>query len=180
MERYEQATQEAYFNWLVDHVCGGRYIKLLRYGRLLRWLHKTEFIYFNPMDLNRVHDAIDFRRRFGYEGGNSCSVLEMMVALAVRCEEHIMGDSDIGDRTGEWFWEMIYNLGLENMDDANFDPEYVDTVTARLLHREYGRNGEGGLFTVTNRAEDMRTVDIWYQMAWYLAEREGYNNGRSR
>lgn len=172
-DRIEYETENAYFEWLIDHVCGGRYAQLLRYRRLLLWLHKTEFIYSNPFDSNRVDDAVAFRKRFGYQGNEySCSILEMMVALAVRCEEHIMGSQDIGDRTGEWFWGMIYNLGLDGMDNANFDPEYVDIVTSRLLHRRYKRNGEGGLFTVNSRPEDMRTVDIWYQMAWYLAERE--------
>lgn len=110
-DRIEYETENAYFEWLIEHVCGGRYNKLLRYRRLLLWLHKTEFIYSNPMDSNRVDDAVDFRRRFGYLGKeHSCSVLEMMVALAVRCEEHIMGNQEIGDRTGEWFWEMIYNF----------------------------------------------------------------------
>jgi hypothetical protein len=127
------------------------------------------------MDSNRVEDAVDLRKQFGLLGNPySCSVLEMMVALAVRCERHIMGSIEIGDRTGEWFWEMIFNLGLDGMDNVNFDPEYVDMVTSRLLTRRYKSNGEGGLFTVNNRPEDMRIADIWYQMAWYLSERKRY------
>ena len=55
------------------------------------------------------------------------------------------------------------------MDDIRFDERYVDEVIDIFLNREYAENGEGGLFTV-NGYEDMRTVEIWYQMCWYLAD----------
>lgn len=93
-----------------------------------------------------------------------------MIALAVRCEEHIMDDPDIGDRTGQWFWNMIVSLGLGSMTDERFDGEYVDEVVDIFLNREYERNGEGGLFTVNDTDRDMRNVEIWYQMHWYLNE----------
>ena len=94
----------------------------------------------------------------------------MMVALAIRCEEHIMGDQDIGDRTGLWFWGMIENLGLLSMTDTAFNKRRVDEIIDIFLNREYKRNGEGGLFTVKNHRDDLRTVEIWYQLMWYLNE----------
>lgn len=101
----------------------------------------------------------------------------MMTALAIRCEEHIMDDPDIGNRTGQWFWSMLVNLGLGSMYDAKFNRYRVDRILERLLDREYGRNGKGGLFTVNN-GRDMRTTEIWYQMNYYLSEviREGRVN----
>lgn len=144
-------------------------------------LHETEFVSAIPMDDNRAVDGMDLRYRFGDEcsfpppmitsllDDTPCSVLEMMVALAVRCEEHIMDDPDIGDRTGKWFWGMIRNLRLEGMNDFRFDNRYVDDILVRLLERRYRKNGEGGLFTVNN-GRDMRKTDIWYQMNYYLDE----------
>ena len=141
------------------------------------------------MDGNRAEDGIDLRYRFGreysypdamiasYLDDRPCSILEMMTALAIRCEEHIMDDPDIGNRTGQWFWSMLVNLGLGSMYDAKFDRYRVDRILERLLDREYGRNGKGGLFTVNN-GRDMRTTEIWYQMNYYLSEviREGRVN----
>jgi hypothetical protein len=92
----------------------------------------------------------------------------MMTALAVRCEETIMDDALFGNRTGQWFWGMIHNLGLSPMTDSNFDKEYVDEVITRFLNREYEPNGKGGLFTVRHCNRDMRTVEIWCQLSWYL------------
>jgi hypothetical protein len=91
----------------------------------------------------------------------------MMVALASECEE-TMDDPNVGDRTGQWFWGMIVNLGLGSMADYNFDYDYVDGVIQRFLNREYEPNGRGGLFTIRNCTEDLRTVEIWSQLCWYL------------
>jgi hypothetical protein len=100
----------------------------------------------------------------------ACSVLEALAGLALRCEEQIMENSRYGDRTGQWFWGMIFNLGLKPMDDANFDAAHTDASVGRFLRREYKRTGEGGLFTVENPRRDLREVDIWYQMCWYLCQ----------
>lgn len=171
-----------YFEWMNQLVCTEKYSTSRIYRKLLHFLHSTEFTYLIYMDYNRAEDGIDLRYRFGYEcdlpsdtieacfDGRPCSVLEMMVALSMRCEEHIMDDPDIGNRTGQWFWNMIINLGLGTMNDAKFDKAYVSAVVHRFLNREYKRNGEGGLFTVQHSKYDLRTVEIWYQMMWYLDE----------
>ena len=134
------------------------------------------------MDGNRAEDGVDLRYRFGYEHNietpviaeclddKECSVLEMMVALAVRCEEHIMDNPDVGDRTGKWFRDMIANLGLNGMTDDCFDRHYVERILHRFMSREYKRNGDGGLFTEHHNRIDMRFVEIWYQAMWYLDE----------
>ena len=93
-----------------------------------------------------------------------------MVALAFNGEEQIMNDSDYGDRTGQWFWNMIVSLGLGSMSDDNFDERYVYNTITRFLDRDYAPNGQGGLFTIENPAYDMRYVEIWSQFMWYLDE----------
>lgn len=169
-----------YFEWIYQLVC--KDTKGLSYRKLLCKLYDTPFNYTIAMDGNRAEDGVDLRYRFGYECGfansavadyldnKDCSVLEMMVALAIRCEEHIMDNPDIGDRTGKWFLDMIVNLGLEKMTDDRFDKRYVERILHRFLNREYGRNGDGGLFTVHHSRIDMRSVEIWYQAMWYLDE----------
>ena len=79
-----------------------------------------------------------------------------------------MDDPQLGDRTGQWCWGMITNLGLGSMTDDRFDSEYVEEKIDRFLNREYEPNGKGGLFTVKNRDCDMRKVEIWYQLCYFL------------
>lgn len=173
-----------YFKWMYGLVCDKkRYSKTPSYRRLLRYLNSIEFQYTIPMDANRAEDGMDLRYRFAYDcryedamiaeclDDRPCSMLEMMIALALRCEEDIMIDPDFGDRKGQWFWEMIVNLGLGSMHDENFDEEYVDFVIERFHDRNYHPDGSnGGLFTVKDAPRDMRDVEIWYQMCWHLNE----------
>lgn len=168
---------DEYFEWLVDLVCGRRFSKHISYKKLLTHLHSVTFTYFVPYDINRAEDGVDLRYRYGLIVGHTeiadeiegpCSVLEMMIALAIRCEEQWMDNPTIGDRTGQWFWEMVATLGLGKMADEKYDCIYVDEVLERFLNREYEPDGEGGLFRIRNCKFDLRTVEIWKQLCWYL------------
>lgn len=166
-----------YFEWLWNFTkCRGH----SQNRKIITLLHNIEFRYSIPMDANREEDGVDLRYRFMTEVGipknyqevygyldGPCSVLEMMIALAIRCEESIMDDPDIGDRTSEWFWLMMKNLGLDYMSDRKFDRDIAEEKISIFLDRKYKRNGEGGLFVVNGR-RDLRKVEIWYQMCWYL------------
>ena len=174
---FEDRINDEYFEWLYQVIDGGRFAKRVSYRKLLVHLHNIEFTWFIQRDENRADDGIQLRRRFAlirddlslqrYLKG-PCSVLEMMVALALRCEECIMDDAELGNRTGQWFWAMIHNLGLSPMSDSKFDRNFVDDVIARFLNRDYEPDGKGGLFTVKHCERDMRTVEIWCQLSWYL------------
>ena len=168
---------DEYFEWLYDLVCGGRYADDISYRKLLTYLHDTEFRYHIPKDGNRAEDGKGLRWRFtrerGYRrtdcaGSEPCSVLEMMIALAIRCEENIMDDPRIGDRTGQWFWVMIQNLHLRFMTDDRFDEIEVRKRLDIFLDREYAPNGDGGLFIIHDCPRDLRDVEIWHQLCWYL------------
>lgn len=184
MKLWDEINNE-YFEWIYNLVCANRYSKQISYRKLLMYLHSTEFIFSIPRDGNRADDGLALRYRFAYDYADAhdteienaeeyidgpCSVLEMMVALSIRCEE-FMDDPSIGDRTGQWFWGMIVNLGLGSMTDSHFDKERVVDAVNRFLNREYEPNGEGGLFTLRKPCRDLRSVEIWYQMCWYLDER---------
>ena len=169
---------EGYFNWIIDIVGGENQSEYMSFRRLLTRLHELEFRYVIANDANRADDGINLRYRFSYSNGcveapsyldnAPCSVLEMMVALAVGCEENIMSDTRYGNRTRQWFWGMIVNLGLGSQTDHNYDERYVDDRIETFLNRKYQPNGEGGLFTVRNCDRDLRNVEIWHQLCWYL------------
>ena len=174
---FTDRINDEYFEWLCELIDVNRFSKRVSYRKLLMRLHDIEFTWFIFRDENRADDGLQLRRRFAlvrddlsvqrYLEG-PCSVLEMIVALALRCEECIMDDAAIGNRTGQWFWGMVHNLGLTPMTDDKFDREFVNDVIYRLLNREYEPDGKGGLFTVRHCAHDLRTVEIWCQLSWYL------------
>ena len=162
-----------YFEWICKKIDAEG--SKANFSQLLQQLHSIEFTYILLKDSNRAEDGLSLRYRFGYETGlpdvlleGPCSVLEMMVALCIRAEETIMDDPEIGDRTGQWFWGMIINLGLGYMDNARFDISYVNEVISKFLTRNYEPSGKGGLFTIKGCPYDLRNVEIWYQLNWYL------------
>ena len=95
------------------------------------------------------------------------TVLEIMTSLAIRMEESIMSDDAYGDRTGQWFWNMIVSLGLGGLTDHFYDEVYVDKILSRWMNREYEPDGRGSLFTVFN-SNNMRDLTIWQEMCAYL------------
>lgn len=168
---------DEYFIWLSDLVHRNGF------NLLLFHLHETEFSYSIPKDQNRAKDGEALRYRFAIDRyrdespnpimdilDGPCSVLEMMIALSIRCEEDYMDDPNFGNRTSQWFWSMVVSLGLGAMHDGRYDEEYVDYVLERFLNRCYEPNGRGGLFTVRHCDNDMRDAEIWHQLCWYLDE----------
>lgn len=174
----EREMINKYFNWLCDFTVSKKIRPIKTYRKLLALLHDIEFIPIIPNDENRAQDGIDLRLRFSrryncdyYNVQDFCSVLEMMIALALRCEEQIMCDPEIGNRTYYWFSLMIENLGLSEYTDDKFtrsnEPEVVDIIN-RFIDRDYEPNGRGGLFVIDNFRYDLRDEEIWNQMCWYL------------
>lgn len=183
--------REDYLNWIYEMIFGSSYTRL-SYRKLLLFLDSKDFsvvttdnLYFNTdilNDENRLKDGVDFRYIYGYENGYSneritkeffnkkCSVLEMMIALAFRIEKQIMTDNVEGDRTGQWFWNMIVSLGLHHMSDESFDISIAESVIDRFMNRQYNYNGSGGLFTLRNPPCNLCNVEIWAQAMWYLDE----------
>ena len=170
---------DLYFDWMLAQV---RQDSTQRdqpqsFHRLLVHLHQTIFKWSIPKDKNRAEDGRSLRRRFAIDQGiegqeihlvGPCSVLEMMIALAFKCEEDFMDDPAYGNRTSQWFWNMIVSLGLGGMTDKNFEYHRVNDIVQRFLDRDYESNGKGGLFTIRRCDRDLRDAEIWHQLCWYV------------
>ena len=173
----DNRIKDDYFTWLYDYVCKGRAHSNTSYQKLFIFLHQIEFTFSIRNDVNRARDGVDLRYRYAMSIDDErvlpildgpCSVLEMIIALAVRCEESIMDDPRYGDRTGQWFWEMMNNLGIGNMYDERFNERVVKDIIYRFLDRNYDSDGKGGLFYIKNCEADLRDMEIWTQLCWYL------------
>lgn len=169
---------EEYFNWMLDFVYDRN--SYVSYMKLFSYLYSREFQWKIPMDENRSDDGEALRWRFRaetncdpklvslYLDDRECSVLELMIALAIRCETHLMSDPEYGDRTSQWFWNMLINLGFAKMDDEHFDEAEANDILQRFMLRRYDRNGRGGLFVCSDPNVDMRELEIWKQMNLYI------------
>lgn len=168
MSDFEMAI--SYWNWLLDRIMADD-----RYSLLMNALNSVEYRWVLPMDENRSQDGLYLRSLFSGETGldsNSmnweCTVLEMLIGLAYRCDHDIMGDPN--DRHPElWFWEMLRNIGLLAMDNENFDRKEFDDIMNIWMDNQYAPTGEGSIFPVYDPTIDQTRMEIWDQMNLYLS-----------
>lgn len=174
---FKNSIEHEYFEWLYNYVCKGRAHDKVSYKKIFKLLYDIEFTFYIRNDLNRARDGVDLRYRFALLKHDDtimdvldepCSILEMMIALAIRCEETIMDDPRYGDRTSQWFWTMMTNLGLSHMTDDNFNEKVATKRIYDFLEKRYEPDGRGGLFYIRGCKEDLRDVEIWTQLCWYL------------
>lgn len=147
------------------------------YRWLLEKLYDMPFRWSIDHDENRALDGLALRDDImgGCADNRPCSVLEMLIALAIRCEKDIMQDDAYGDRTSVWFWLMIENLGILGMTDKNYNDAIVEIVIDEFMDRKYDELGNGSIFYISHPRADLRKTEIWYQMCWYLDEHMNYS-----
>lgn len=163
-----------YLSYLKSIVCDDRHPSE-GYSRLFETLFDTTFYAVLEMDENRMADAIELRVNYERNNGYSApmmtgppSVLEVMVALADRCEQNIMGNFDYGDRTPVWFWYMVESMGLNRHTDDYYDEFFVRGILESMMNRAYSKDGYGSLFYIPTCNIDLTNVEIWYQMNFWL------------
>lgn len=164
-----------YFDWI--------YFKLVNrphknhFRKLFYALFDTEFRYSVDYDENRASDGENMRWYYVNEGGNDkilswkapANVLEVILSLAFHMES-IMDDPDNEMDVRYWFWDMIKNLGLDDITDDNYDRKYVYGTISIFMDRIYSPDGDGNIFYISNCKDDLRDVELWMQMCWYLDE----------
>lgn len=177
----DECIDVKYYQWLTEWaktLCspyGGPY------DELMHDLYICPFEAYVAGDENRIEDVYRLHELFASENSIPknevdravsnlpVSLLEVMLAMAYRCENDIMGDGET-DRLSAWFFDMLCCAELDDMTDDNYDPVYVEFVLERIIGRTYEKNGRGGLFIVNRPTRDLRKTELWYQMCWHLSE----------
>lgn len=170
--------EQEYFEYLVNLINPDH----APYLKLLEQLYSTDYIIVKDDDNNRAEDGKNLRLDWLYEHNRkedndiwfaqfkACSVLEMMVALAIRMDENIMWNGF--NRTSIWFSDMILSMGLEQYTDYNYDPESISTIVNAMMYYNIESNGQGGLFISPYNDTDMRDYSLWYQMQIYIQNKD--------
>lgn len=180
----EDEIVNAYFHWLCEMVHADDPQE--SYINLMVVLFQTEYIWTIDNDVNRAEDGKHLRQSFFDDPdilNRPCTVLEMMIALAIRIDDEVMWNPDKGNRTAIWFWEMIDNLGLGELDDG-LNYSKIERIASRKLHifmyRMYKNDGVGSLFPMKNFdlnlshvTKNSNTTEVWYQMMLYMVNKYG-------
>ena len=143
-------------------------------------LMDAPFAYSIPGDKNRESDGLELRIGYSDAPKNECSVLEVMVAM---CQKLCyMADGMLPreeNLPGEWFYEMIRNLGIVSLTDDIWERNPEDAAeicweqVGGWIKRRYDYDGTGGIFPLDHPNDDQTKVELWYQLNAYLMEKIG-------
>lgn len=181
-------NSDPYYDWLCNLIDTDTDI-CMPHKKLLSGLHTMQFYSCNNMDNNRAADGMGLRRMFINENKNDpefvyefmsvyisrpCSVLEFMIALAMKCGNGLYAHLDQEYPVALWFWKVFCkNLGYDRMHDDNFSQKKFYDRTVGCMSREYNSDGTGGsMFPIRGyTVSDMRTLDIWQQLNRWVREK---------
>lgn len=165
-----------YGDWLVKLVGFER----KGYDNLMELMHMTPFTYTVERDRNRASDGQYLRGQYfdevrvGYAGQfdrYDASVLEVLVALAIRLDNEYIGDPGEG-HPEEIFWEMLENLGFDTPKarNAHFRMHYCYEILVYWMERRYDRRGTGGVFPMRKTRRNQKKLELWDQAMEYVSE----------
>lgn len=154
--------------------------KQTRYSELFMFLHNVEFTYLLRRDQNREEDGLYLREDFippeeysennlNMFGAHWCSVLEVLIALALRVDREYIGDPS-EPHPERFLMEMLKNLGLTRFQDGRFVQSGAAKVLQRWMDRVFERDGRGSPFPVKHDPRDQRRLEISDQMISYINE----------
>lgn len=161
-----------YYSWLLERIDAAPGANFCNYQKLCQALYERDYIWLMPLDENRACAGLALRDKFANEmcvcledvPDGSCSVLEMLIALAD--DMSMLFD----DSTSRWFWEMMANINLDHFSDDRFDAHNVNVILTTWLERRYTFKGTGSIFPVHYITQDARKMQVWDLMNAYINE----------
>lgn len=174
---------ELWDDYLEYLIWRGNLERFTKFSRLFEILHNIEFRYVMERDENREADGMNLRddytipddysiEQVGTFMDRRVSVLEVLIALAIRVDDDYIGDPN-EEHPEVFFMEMLENLGLSAFKWKQYNENNVRKIVNVWLDREFARNGVGSPFPLYNSRRDQRTLEIWDQMKAYINERYG-------
>lgn len=167
---------EDYLRWLEPQIREQSQSPDKTYWDLLGLMFDRQFEAFINHDDNRAVDGLDLRVEFCRHRhirptslnylGSSAMFLEVLIGLSRR-----LAFAAGGNAPG-WAWQLLDNLELRKFSDplSRRRAQQADGIIHAAIHRTYSPDGLGGFFPLVDADEDQTQVEIWYQMAAYLAE----------
>jgi hypothetical protein len=148
-------------------------------------MYSTSFRLTDPIvghDDNRLNDGFELRATYSNNFtmpdlpgifDEEVSVLEVLVAFAMRIDDDIMYDGNL--HASKWFFIMVDNLGMTNFTDDRLGLDWCIDDEEQILDiwmsRQYGPDGKGSIFPIKNcNVFDQRDLEMWYQMQEWFKE----------
>ena len=171
VNNYSSASISRYIHWVLTDKLGLTDKETKKYLYLVSAITDVEFVWRHPMDENRAIDGLELRQDFEYETGEfldkssglmpNCTFFEMLAALSIRCENQLMRNLSVGDRTSKWFFEFLDNLEL--LDERLREDDIKDIAEGFM-------DGDIDMFPLKNKGIKQKNEQIWKQLSAYINE----------
>lgn len=198
-------VKKSYFNYLLSLIKDDAHDPS-QYTKLCSLLFETPYQVLNPMDANRVSDAetlidkwLDYakvkderlRQEYTKDLGTQLpslmgiSIFEVLIALAIKVDDYILGDPTKPDLPANLFWNFIDNIvsygtfgsKYEKADYVLHDDNWCDSTEEtmksalnRINTRTYHPDGTGGLFPLKHARINQRKEELWTCCMAYINE----------
>lgn len=167
---YSSASMVDYIQWVCRDKLYLTKREINKHINLFILLSELEFIWNHPLDENRAKSGLELRSDFEYETGEyldktsglmpKCTIFELLADLAISCENRIMYDPLIGNRTSKWFFEFLNNLDL--LDGSRSDQDIRDNIQKEIA--------EGLAFPLKFSKNGPVREQLWTQLGSYMSE----------
>jgi hypothetical protein len=165
-----------YSDWLKDQIKDHVH-DIKNFNKLLDNLDLINYRWRFVMDENRALSGENLRKEYSYISGvflddvreGPASVFEVLVGVARNMAEQ----TEI--ETGDMFWLMMRNLGLDKLTDDVYNWRVVERVINPWLDGEFSPNGKGSPFPLKDYEADATHLDLYSQMNIYI--HENFNKG---
>lgn len=180
---YELSLNDKYFRWLLA-ILGFKNPATCGYISMLSYMYSRDFKLTDPIvghDDNRLNDGFDLRALYSNNFTDPefppifeepVSVLEVLVAFAVRIDDDVMYNGSL--HASKWFFIMVDNLGMTGFKDEYLGIDWViddeEQIIDIWMSRQYGPDGKGSIFPVKYTTFDQRNLEMWYQMQEWFKE----------
>lgn len=167
-------SAEDYLRWLAPQIGEEDGVQEPYWG-LLHIMFEKEFVWLVPNDDNRLADGLDLRAEFCFsqhiradalKNQGPSTFLEVLIGLSRRLA------FAAGGKAPGWAWVLLGNLELTAMNDplSRRKKQQIDDILDVVIWRTYKPDGVGGFFPLAWPDEDQTKIELWYQMAAYIAE----------
>ena len=168
------ASPDDYLEWICTERLRLDEKDIKLYFKLFGCLLNVGFASGHPNDARRESEGLNLRDDFEYETGlyleglmPRCSFMEMLVALAYRCERQLMRSAYYGDRTSQWFFDMIDSLGLRDCTGPKWSSSTASYIQDKC---ELMMNRKICLFDYKGAKKNINE-EIWKQLSAYINEK---------
>lgn len=181
-----------YFEWLVSKVTSPAVPDDAQARNVLRVLRDIR-IQGLPMadDDPRLEDGKQLRMNFIDDAGlsvhsyddalepNFCTVLELLIALAIRMDDIMRDPLDPSSSVPSCFWGMVTTMVGQPFYPCSYwafpaDVSIAAVVTEssmKFLSRQYDPTGYNGNIFIDVSGVDLRAIDIWAQACRFMTAR---------